>query len=149
MRYLGFIVFFIYLYFEISTFMMVANAIGVFLALICIIATSIIGFSLVKTQGLKNLREMQQKIAENQSPKNQIIKSVALLFAGFLLLIPGFLTDILGAILLIPYVQESIVNFIVRKMPKKSIFSSYQRTNKNADIIEGEFTRKDDEELIN
>ncbi|MWP50042.1 MULTISPECIES: FxsA family protein [unclassified Gilliamella] len=145
MRLIGFIIFFVYVYFEISFFITVANSIGVFFALICIIATSILGFSLVKTQGLKNFSIMKQKIANNQSPKDEIIKSVALLFAGFLLLIPGFLTDILGAVLLIPNVQEHIVKFIVRKMPIKSKFASSQMFDQNNDIIEGEFKHKDDE----
>ncbi|NUF28000.1 FxsA family protein [Gilliamella sp. ESL0254] len=145
MRFIGFIIFFIYVYCEVSFFIAVANTIGVFLALICIIATSILGFSLVKTQGLKNLSIMQQKIANKQSPKDEIIRSVALLFAGFLLFIPGFLTDILGAVLLIPNVQEHIVKFIVRKMPIKSRFVSSQTLYQNNDIIEGEFKYKDDE----
>ncbi|SCC06038.1 UPF0716 protein FxsA [Gilliamella bombicola] len=145
MRFIGFIIFFIYVYCEVSFFIVVANTIGVFLALICIIATSILGFSLVKTQGLKNLSIMQKKIANKQSPKDEIIRSVALLFAGFLLFIPGFLTDILGAVLLIPNVQEHIVKFIVRKMPIKSRFVSSQTLYQNNDIIEGEFKYKDDE----
>ncbi|SCC22840.1 FxsA family protein [Gilliamella intestini] len=145
MRLIGFIIFFVYAYLEISFFIAVANSIGVFLALICIITTSILGFSLVKTQGLKNLSIMQQKIANNQSYKNELIRSVALLFAGFFLLIPGFLTDILGAILLIPHVQDHIVEFIVRKMPISSNFSSSQMHYQEGDIIEGEFKQKDDE----
>ncbi|MFQ0970997.1 FxsA family protein [Gilliamella sp. ESL0232] len=145
MRFVGFIIFFIYVYFELTFFIAVANSIGIFLALICIIATSILGFSLVKTQGLKNLSIMQQKIANNQSYKNELIRSVALLFAGFFLLIPGFLTDILGAILLIPHAQDHIVEFIVRKMPIRSKFSSSQMHYQESDIIEGEFKQKDDE----
>ncbi|MWP47908.1 FxsA family protein [Gilliamella sp. Pas-s27] len=145
MRFIGFIIFFVYVYFEISFFIVVANSIGVFLSLVCIIATSILGFSLVKTQGVKNFSIMKQKIANNQNPKDEIIKSVALLFSGFLLLIPGFLTDILGAVLLIPNVQEHIVRFLVRKMPIKSRFVSSQTFDQNNDIIEGEFKHKDDE----
>ncbi|MWN31873.1 MULTISPECIES: FxsA family protein [unclassified Gilliamella] len=145
MRFIGFIIFFVYVYFEISFFIVVANSIGVFLALVCIIATSILGFSLVKTQGVKNFSIMKQKIANNQNPKDEIIKSVALLFSGFLLLIPGFLTDILGAVLLIPNVQEHIMRFLVRKMPIKSRFVSSQTFDQNNDIIEGEFKYKDDE----
>lgn len=144
MRVFGFIVFFIYAYLELSFFVKVADSIGVFLALIGIIATSIIGFSLIKKQGLNNLSIMQQKIANNQSPKDEIIKSVSLLFSGFLLLIPGFLTDILGAILLIPRVQDYIVEFIVKKFPfKVRSFSSSNNAQLN-DVIEGEFERKDD-----
>ena len=145
MRVFGFIIFFIYAYFELSLFITVADSIGVFLALIGIIATSIIGLSLIKKQGLKNLSIMQQKIVNQQNPKDEIIKSVSLLFAGFLLLIPGFLTDILGAIMFIPRVQEYIVRFIVRKLPSKFYaFSSNHNTQMN-DVIEGEFERKSDE----
>ena len=145
MRYFLCILFFIYAYCEISFFIKVADSIGVFLALICIIATSFIGFSLVKTQGLKNFSIVRQKMANQQSLKNEAIKSIALLFAGFFLLIPGFLTDILGAILLIPYVQEFLVKLIVKKMPIKSTIVSSTSINQYEDIIEGEFIRKDDE----
>lgn len=145
MRVFGFIIFFIYAYFEASFFITVADSIGVFLALIGIIATSIIGLSLIKKQGLRNLSIMQQKIANQQSPKDEIIKSVSLLFAGFLLLIPGFLTDILGAIMLIPWVQEYIVRFIIGKLPSK-FYSFYSNSNTQMnDVIEGEFERKGDE----
>ena len=145
MRVFGFIIFFIYAYLELSFFIKVADSIGVFLALIGIIATSILGLFLIKKQGLKNLSIMQQKIANQQSPKNEIIKSVSLLFSGFLLLIPGFLTDMLGAILLIPRVQEYIVRFIVGKFPfKVRSFSSSSNLQIN-DVIEGEFERKADE----
>lgn len=145
MRYFLCILFFIYAYFEISFFIKVADSIGVFLALICIIATSFIGFSLVKTQGLKNFSIMRQKMANHQSLKNEVIKNVALLFAGFFLLIPGFLTDLLGVILLIPYVQNYLVKLIVEKMPIQSSVDSSRFFNQSDEIIEGEFIRKDDE----
>ena len=146
MRVFGFIIFFIYAYLELSFFIKVADSIGVFLALIGIIATSILGLFLIKKQGLKNLSIMRQKIANQQSPKEEIINSVSLLFAGFFLFIPGFLTDILGGILLIPYVQEYIVRFIVKKLPTKFYsFSSSRNVQVNNDVIEGEFERKDDE----
>lgn len=145
MRYFLCILFFIYAYCEISFFIKVADSIGVFLALICIIATSFIGFSLVKTKGLKNFSIMRQKMANHQSLKNEVIKNVALLFAGFFLLIPGFLTDILGVILLIPYVQNYLVKLVVEKMPIQSSVDSSRSYNQSDEIIEGEFIRKDDE----
>lgn len=145
MRYFLCILFFIYAYFEIIFFIKVADSIGVFLALICIIATSFIGFSLVKTQGLKNFSIMRQKMANHQSLKNEVIKNVALLFAGFFLLIPGFLTDLLGVILLIPYVQNYLVKLIVEKMPIQSSVDSSRSFHQSDEIIEGEFIRKDDE----
>lgn len=140
------IIFFIYLYLEISIFVAVANSIGVLLALIAIIATSFIGLSLVKSNGLKNIAIMQQKIANDENPKGEVIKSFSLLLAGFLLLIPGFLTDILGALLLLPPVQNIIVRHVAPKMKFKSRrYQSTQKSHDKMDIIEGKFEHKKDE----
>ncbi|GAA5113332.1 membrane protein FxsA [Orbus sasakiae] len=146
MRLLPILVFFIYLYVEISIFVAVANSIGVLLALIAIIATSIIGLSLVKSQGLKNLAAMQQKMANNENPTDEMVKNISLMIGGFLLLIPGFLTDILGALLLLPPVQQFFVKRIVPKMKVRSYrFQSSQSTKNESDIIEGEFKHKNDD----
>lgn len=146
MRLLPILVFFIYLYVEISIFVAVANSIGVLLALIAIIATSIIGLSLVKSQGLKNLAAMQQKMANNENPTDEMVKNISLMIGGFLLLIPGFLTDILGALLLLPPVQQFFVKCIVPKMKVRSYrFQSSQSTKNESDIIEGEFKHKNDD----
>lgn len=146
MRLLPIMVFFIYVYIEISIFVAVANYIGVLLALMGIIATSIIGLSLVKSQGIKNLVLMQQKIASNQNPTNEVVKNMSLLLAGLLLLIPGFFTDILGALLLLSPVQHF---FVKRLIPKVNIrgFQTRSSTENDAktEIIEGDFKRKNDE----
>ena len=109
MHLLTFIIFFVYLYIEFSIFNAVANMIGVFFTLIAIIMTSVIGFYLVKSQGIKNFILMKNKIANRENPTNEIVKSVSLLFAGILLLIPGFFTDILGAILIFPPIQDILI----------------------------------------
>lgn len=146
MRLLPIMVFFIYVYIEISIFVAVANYIGVLLALMGIIATSIMGLSLVKSQGIKNLVLMQQKIASNQNPTNEVVKNMSLLLAGLLLLIPGFFTDILGALLLLSPVQHFFVKrlipkFNIRGFQTRSSTENYAKT----EIIEGDFKRKNDE----
>ncbi|WP_392561111.1 FxsA family protein [Orbus sturtevantii] len=145
MRWLFLILFFLYIYIEISVFVAVANSIGVLLALICIIATSVLGLSLVKSQGLKNLVIMQQKMAANENPTNELIKSVSLLLAGLLLSIPGFFTDILGALLLLSPVQRFLVKRIVPKINIKTYQSNSHNNRNSNEIIEGEFTHKNDE----
>lgn len=146
MRYSPLILLFIYIYLEVSVFVMVADEIGVLLALIAIIATSLIGLSLVKSQGLKNFVAMQQKMANNKNPTSELVKSVSLLLAGFFLLIPGFLTDILGAIFLLPPIQKLLTRFIVPKVAITGRFyQSSSRPPENSDIIEGDFKRKNDD----
>lgn len=140
------LIFFVYVYIEISIFVAIANTIGVFLALICIITTSIIGLSIIKSQGLKNFTLLQIKMSNNENPTNELIKNVSLLIAGFLFLIPGFLTDFLGIMLLLPFVQHYIIKKIIPKINIKT-FNNYSRKESydESHIIEGEFKRKNDE----
>lgn len=140
------LILFVYVYIEISIFVAIANTIGVFLALICIITTSIIGLSIIKSQGLKNFTLLQKKMSNNENPTNELIKNVSLLIAGFLFLIPGFLTDFLGIMLLLPFVQHYIIKKIIPKINIKT-FNNYSRKESydESHIIEGEFKRKNDE----
>lgn len=81
---------------------------GVLMTLILVIFTSVIGMSLVRNQGFKNFLLMQQKMAAGESPAEEMIKSVSLIIAGLLLLLPGFFTDFLGLLLLLPPVQKHL-----------------------------------------
>ena len=86
MRWIPFIAFFLYVYVEISIFIQVAHVLGVLLTLILVIFSSVVGMSLVRNQGFKNLMLMQQKMAAGESPAAEMIKSVSLIIAGLLLL---------------------------------------------------------------
>lgn len=114
MRWLPFIAIFLYVYIEISIFIQVAHVLGVLLTLVLVIFTSVIGMSLVRNQGFKNFVLMQQKMAAGENPAAEMIKSVSLIIAGLLLLLPGFFTDFLGLLLLLPPVQKHLT---VKLMP--------------------------------
>ena len=91
MRWIPFIAFFLYVYIEISIFIQVAHVLGVFMTLILVIFSSVVGMSLVRNQGFKNFLLMQQKMAAGESPAAEMIKSVSLIIAGLLLLLLGSL----------------------------------------------------------
>lgn len=101
-----FIAIFLYVYIEISIFIRVAHVMGVLLTLILVIFTSVIGMSLVRNQGFKNFLLMQQKMAAGESPAEEMIKSVSLILAGLLLILPGFFHRFPGLLLLLPPVQN-------------------------------------------
>lgn len=170
MRFLPFIIFFLYIYLEISLFITVANTTGVFAALLLTIFTSLLGLSLIKSKGLKNSVLRQNR--ENNLQSLNIVRSTSNMVAGIFLLIPGFLTDIIGLLLLLPPIQILLIGSILPKMmgskinfttffnnrshPQNSYDNSSQnnihniKINRNRinndDIIEGEFTRKEDGE---
>lgn len=118
MRWLPFIAIFLYVYIEISIFIQVAHVLGVLLTLVLVIFTSVIGMSLVRNQGFKNFVLMQQKMAAGENPAAEMIKSVSLIIAGLLLLLPGFFTDFLGLLLLLPPVQKHLT---VKLIDRKSV----------------------------
>lgn len=140
MRWIPFVAFFLYVYIEISLFIQVAHVFGVFLTLILVILTSIIGISLVKNQGLKNFMLMQQKIAAGESPAQEMVKSVSLIIAGILLILPGFFTDFLGLLLLLPPIQKHLT---LKLMPHLRFSSMSGGGFSAGNTFDGEYQRKD------
>ncbi len=147
MRWLPFLAVFLLIYIEITLFIKVAAVVGVLVTMLLVIFTSCIGVSLVRNQGLKNFMLMQQKLAAGESPASEMVKSVSLILAGFLLLIPGFFTDFIGLLLLLPPVQKVLT---LRLMPHLNVYRSggtaATRDDTAGRIIEGEYQRKDDDQ---
>ncbi|WP_312745078.1 FxsA family protein [Cedecea neteri] len=145
MRWIPLIAVFLYVYIEISLFIQVAHVLGVFMTLILVIFTSVIGLSLVRNQGFKNLMLMQHKMAAGESPAAEMIKSVSLIMAGILLLLPGFFTDFLGLLLLLPPVQKHLT---LKLMPhlrfSRMPGGGFSAGSEGGNTFDGEFQRKDD-----
>ena len=146
MRWIPLIAVFLYVYIEISIFIQVAHVLGVLLTLILVLFSSVVGISLVKNQGFKNLMLMQQKMAAGESPAAEMIKSVSLIIAGLLLLLPGFFTEFLGLLLLLPPVQKHLT---LKLMPhlrfSRMPGGGFSAGTGGGDTFEGEYQRKDDE----
>ncbi|MBO1551654.1 FxsA family protein [Yersinia pseudotuberculosis] len=159
MRWLPFALIFLLAYIEISIFIKVAAVLGVPITLLLVIISSCVGISLVRNQGIKTFIQMQQKLAAGESPAAEMIKSVSLVLAGILLLIPGFFTDFLGLLLLLPWVQKTLT---LKLMPHLNIyrggsfggagFGNDSFGNRHGsgpmsggDTFDGEFQRKDDD----
>jgi UPF0716 protein FxsA len=145
-RWIPFIAIFLYVYIEISIFIQVAHVFGVLLTLVLVIFTSVIGMSLVRNQGFKNFVLMQQKMEAGESPAAEMVKSVSLILAGLLLLLPGFFTDFLGLLLLLPPVQKHLTMKLLphlhfSRMPGGGAGAG----SNNGQTFDGEYQRKDDE----
>ncbi len=144
MRWLPLFLLFLFAYIEISLFIRVAEVLGVAVTLLLVVFTSCIGVSLVRNQGMKTFIQMQQKIAAGESPAAEMVKSVSLVLAGFLLLLPGFFTDFLGLLLLLPPLQKRLT---VKLMPHLHIWrgSGTASSGPGGNTFDGEYYRKDDD----
>lgn len=99
---------------EITVFIQVGSRIGAGMTLLLVIAGVVGGIWLVRIQGFATAVRVQGMIARGESPAQEMLEGLALLVAGVLLVIPGFLTDIAAFILLIPPLRRSITRYYLR-----------------------------------
>ena len=92
---------------EIAGFVIVGREIGALATIGLVLATSILGGVLLRVQGFGTLARIRATVDSGGSPGRELVHGVMIMFAGFLLLLPGFFTDIIGIILFIPPVREA------------------------------------------
>nr|WP_223281567.1 FxsA family protein [Xenorhabdus griffiniae] len=138
-------------YIESVLFVRIASEVGVLLTLLLVILTSCLGVSLVRNQGIKNFLSMQQKLAAGESPAEEAVKSVSLVIAGFLLILPGFFTDFLGLLLLLSPVQKLLTAKLLPHIKVYRPNTFYGSGNhhggygQNGQTFEGEYERRQDD----
>ena len=127
---------------EIYLMIKVGGIIGAFNTIFLIFFTAITGIYFAKLEGLNAIRMGFNQLVKNEIPIYEIISGAVLAFAALLLIIPGFLTDLIGFLLIIP---------ITRKFIIKIISSKFHKTEDNEDIIEGsiEENKQEDNEKNN
>ena len=92
---------------EIALFIQVGGFIGVWWTLLIVFLTAIVGSYLVRNQGLREIGNLQKSFSELQDPTEPLAHGAMILFAGALLLTPGFFTDIVGLSLLVPGIRHA------------------------------------------
>ena len=121
---------------EIYLMIKVGGIIGALNTILLIFFTAITGVYFAKIAGLSTLRSGFNQLVKNEIPIYEIISGAALAFAAFLLILPGFLTDIVGFLLIIPTTRKVFIKLIAAKF----------NTRKNKDnIIEGTIDEEDGE----
>ncbi len=132
---------------EMYLLLTVGDHIGALPTIGLVLLTAVIGVSLLRQQGLATLTRAQQRIAEGTIPAAEMADGLLLAVAGPLLLTPGFLTDAMGFVLLVPGVRRTLGRFVSDRLLMVNTMgpvSGYQRTHFGSDVIEGEFRREDD-----
>jgi UPF0716 protein FxsA len=133
-------------------FWVVPDAISGFSTFLLVIVTALIGSALLKQQGWSTMAKAQNAMANGQTPAFEMMEGVVILISGVLLLTPGFITDTVGLLGLMPWSRTYFIDHILRKNAEK-VFSqnntvfihkgqSPERKDKGKDkkdTIEGEF----------
>ena len=122
---------------EIYLLIKIGSQIGAMSTIILIFTTAIIGVYYAKYEGLNTLKSGFSQISRNETPAYEVISGAAIAFAALLLIIPGFVTDTLGFLLILPFSRKMIFNKLAKKFkPKK---------NKKNNFIEGDFEDIEDD----
>ena len=135
---------------EIYVLVSVGDAIGAWSTILLVIITALIGSTLLKQQGWSIMAKAQQNIAEGRTPALEMLEGVVILVSGVLLLTPGFITDGLGLLGLMPWSRRYFINHFLEKNAERvfsqrnSVFinrtkSSESKTANKDEPIEGEF----------
>ena len=123
---------------EIYLFIKIGAKIGAFNTILLIFITAIIGIIYARYEGLNTLRSAYSQMIKQETPAYEIISGAAIAFAALLLIIPGFATDIIGFLIILPITRKLILGKVSAKIKKKE-------SDKN-NFIEGEFEDIEDDD---
>ena len=122
---------------EIAILINIGKIIGAGYTIALVIGTAFLGVSLLRIQGISTLAKVQSNIAKGQLPATELIEGLILLISGVLLLTPGFFTDMLGFLMLVPILRQRLAEtFFVNFM--KNHINIRQTQARSGNIIEGE-----------
>ena len=116
---------------EIYLMIKVGSVIGAFNTIFLILFTAVTGVYFARLAGLSAIKSGFNQLIKNEIPIYEIISGAALAFAALLLVLPGFLTDFIGFLLIIPVTRKFFISIISSKFKNKKVHN-------NENIIEGE-----------
>lgn len=144
---------------ELYVIIAVGEEIGAFWTVILVLLTAVIGVNLLRMQGMSTLMRAQQNMAQGGIPAMEMMEGIALAVGGVLLITPGFITDSIGFLCLIPASRQAIIRYIMARSTVHTGFDAgmggfqqhqSHQSDKSDDespkvgrTIEGEYKRED------
>ena len=123
---------------EIYLFIKIGSQIGAFNTILLIFATAIAGIAYARYEGFNTLKSGMSQLIKNEIPVYEIISGATLAFAALLLILPGFATDVIGVLLVVPFTRKIILaKFVSKNKYKKKAGNTY---------IDGEFEEIGDDD---
>ena len=123
-----------YILIEVGGFIGALNTIGL------VLLTALLGLILLRQQGFRTLLNARNKLMQAELPTEEIVTGIFLAVGGALLLTPGFVTDFIGFMCLLPFTRRFLMSFIATSFFDVSGFSN-QKEEKQGNWIEGEYKK--------
>ena len=116
---------------EIYLMIKVGGIIGAFNTILLIFLTAITGIYFARLEGLNTIKSGISQLVKNELPVYELISGATLAFAALLLIIPGFATDLIGILLIVPFTRKFILKKFIKKHDKTK--------KKNTNYIDGDY----------
>tara|TARA_Y100000816_G_C25771097_1_gene404786 strand:- start:184 stop:612 length:429 start_codon:yes stop_codon:yes gene_type:complete len=117
---------------EIYLFIKIGSQIGAFNTVLLILITAIIGVAYARYEGFNTLRSGISQLIKNELPIYELVSGATLAFAALLLILPGFATDLIGILLVIPFTRKIIVSRFIKKQ-------NFKKKENNNTYIDGDY----------
>jgi len=135
---------------ELAVLIQVGSAIGVLPTLLLVIGSAVLGSVLLRVAGVATAWRARERLARGEMPEQEMFEGLLIAVGGGLLLLPGFISDVLGLLCLLPLTRNLLVSRIQRRMEEQALrqraFFDEQagRTGPSrAQVLEGEYERRD------
>ena len=122
---------------EIYLFIKIGSQIGAFNTVLLILTTAVAGVAYARYEGFNTLRSGIAQLVKNELPIYEIVSGATLAFAALLLILPGFATDFVGILFVIPFTRNLILNRFIEKR---------KRNNENKNYIDGDYEDLSDDD---
>ena len=116
---------------EIYLFIKIGSQIGAFNTVLLILVTAVVGVGYARYEGYNTLKTGMSHLVKNELPVYELISGATLAFAALLLIIPGFATDLIGILLIVPFTRKFILKKFIKKHDKTK--------KKNTNYIDGDY----------
>ena len=123
---------------EIYLFIKIGSQIGALSTILLIFLTAITGILYARYEGLNSLRSGFSQLIKNEIPAYEMISGAAIAFGAFLLIIPGFATDIIGFLIILPFTRKFLLGKISKNIKNKN--------PEKKDFIDGEYEDIEDDD---
>ena len=116
---------------EVFLMIKIGGKIGALNTVLLIFLTAIIGLYFAKLEGIKTMRSGVMNLYQNKIPIYEMVSGASIALAALFLIIPGFFTDTIGFLLLIPFSRKILINFFIKK-------KTTQKNKNDANVLDGE-----------